>query len=501
MGAYFDRQSRRAKRSSHTLTTMGSTKGPNSASALTDQRPLVSVAAPQGVPATLTDRRPTLVIQGMGTPSAVGPVLQRVTIKGSPTGDTLPKDTLTITDVEKFKKHPLYKTMIEPAIARYPRERVDHFLTILVQQGAVYYNGQQFLDALIHDIKTKSMDGHEPTLQERYMTKRGWGERAAGNIRSHPRGPTGPLKIYRTMSIGEWQALQSKEGKGALGAHLGDFKQANEYLYGKSQEKVLVEFTLKPDAECALFNSEVLALPEEAANGSAPKLIETALKREGDSGSFQVASQNEGTRADMIGIKQEDAESGFSLGIANARSSQLFLSMVDRMRVIGWSDGTTDSVRSATAGTLDLRREQARYQSRRTVEEEKSMPKTTEKEKKAEIEIAKGIAFDVLDPRIRHDGLCLWDTLIRVYGMDRKALIDAAAEIGCSYGDYVWNDTVWQIVRGAGGTGLTLITWPYGNPREATTTVYGNGSIVIGLAHDPEGQGHYIPPVEPPTRK
>ncbi|MFT5328965.1 MAG: hypothetical protein ACI9TB_001368 [Parasphingorhabdus sp.] len=41
---------------------------------------------------------------------------------------------------------------------------------------------------------------------------------------------------------------------------------------------------------------------------------------------------------------------------------------------------------------------------------------------------------------------------------------------------------------------MTLDSWQYGKEAEAKSTIHGDGSIIIGLAFDPEGLGHFIPP-------
>jgi hypothetical protein len=108
-----------------------------------------------------------------------------------------------------------------------------------------------------------------------------------------------------------------------------------------------------------------------------------------------------------------------------------------------------------------------------------------------------GKKYDVTDPRIRHDGNCLWDTLNLVYRYPADALQRAAARVeGVAYGTYVDDIKVWHLLEALDAPGMTLDVWQYGKEQSAKRTVFGDGSIVIGLAHDPTGQGHYIPPAD-----
>ena len=192
------------------------------------------------------------------------------------------------------------------------------------------------------------------------MTESGWRARSTNPMKFVEKRKKGNLRVYRTMKISEWNELRGdgKDGKkfgniGALGAHLGDFKQANEYLYGNSDPKVLVEFVLNLGAHEELFSPNKLALPKKTHNLRIPNLIRETLNAEkGTEQTFQEATTAEGTKAGMIGVKSERAESGFSLGISNGASSELFMDMVESMKVIGWSAGTTGSVESKMSGTL-----------------------------------------------------------------------------------------------------------------------------------------------------
>lgn len=292
-----------------------------------------------------TERRGPIALQGGGH------AVQRVKILGSNDSERPPRNTIETTNVATFKDLDFFTNYVERKTREYNSEKVDKFLNILVQSPDEYKSGQHFIDALVYDIRTKSMEDSAPSLQELYMTKRGWEKRKTNPkkfVGSHKKFN---LRIYRTMTIQEWNGLKGGND-GALGAHLGDFKQANEYLYGNSVPKVLVEFVLELGAHTKLFSKDKLALPAKEHNLETPNLIRGTLDGEkGAEQNFQVATRNEGMKEGMIGVKSERAESGFSLGISNAASSQLFMSMVKSKKVIGWSNGTTDSVESKMSGT------------------------------------------------------------------------------------------------------------------------------------------------------
>ena len=65
---------------------------------------------------------------------------------------------------------------------------------------------------------------------------------------------------------------------------------------------------------------------------------------------------------------------------------------------------------------------------------------------------------------------------------------------GVVYGDYVDDVDVWPLLQELGATGLTLHRWQYGKEAEAGSVVEGDGSTVIGMAFDPTGKGHFVPP-------
>lgn len=264
-----------------------------------------------------------------------GPVVQRkVKIKG--------KKTKTYANFGAFQKSPFYETlMTRLAELNVPPEVIQFHLKQLFSTDVDFENEQHFTEALIYDIQHKSMPDQEHTLQEQYMTLYGWKKREAGK---QPATATGAderepetLKVYRTMKLEDWTELEGGN-YAKLSGHLGDFKQAQNYLYRKSPEpKVLIEFTLHPGAERDLFSSGIMAFPDVKGK-TVPNLIKSTLIKEGMSDSFAKASTNEGTAPDKVGVKSEGGEAGFSLGIGGGTSAEVFMGLVAQMNVIGRSE-------------------------------------------------------------------------------------------------------------------------------------------------------------------
>tara|TARA_R110000824_G_scaffold381466_5_gene574190 strand:- start:211 stop:468 length:258 start_codon:yes stop_codon:yes gene_type:complete len=84
--------------------------------------------------------------------------------------------------------------------------------------------------------------------------------------------------------------------------------------------------------------------------------------------------------------------------------------------------------------------------------------------------------------------------LHRIYHFPITDLENAAVAVGLTYGDYVDDTAVWPLLQQLGASGMTLDSWQYGKEAEAKSTIHGDESIIIGLAFDPEGLGHFIPP-------
>ncbi|ODG98918.1 hypothetical protein A4S05_06825 [Nostoc sp. KVJ20] len=276
----------------------------------------------------------TGAITSLTTALSSGHVLQlKVKIKGKP--------TKTYANFGAFKKSPLYNPLITSLTESYSPEVVEFHLKQLFSTDAEFENEQHFTEALTYDIEHKSMPDQEHTLQEQYMTLYGWKKRETGTqsaTDAQPgEGEPETLKVYRTMKLEDWKELEGGN-HAKLSGHLGDFKQAQNYLYRKSPEpKVLVEFTLRPGAERELFSSSIMAFPDVKGR-TVPNMIKSTLIKEGGSDSFAKASTNEGTAPDKVGVKSEGGEAGFSLGIGGGTSPEVFMRLVANMSVIGRSE-------------------------------------------------------------------------------------------------------------------------------------------------------------------
>jgi hypothetical protein len=290
-----------------------------------------------------------------------GRVVQRIRIKGKP--------TRSWSTFLAFQKTDIYGRLIPPLIKTHGEQRVEFHLKQLfsVSPELSYENEQHFAEALTYDVENKSMPGEEHTLQEQYMTLYGWKKRAEAKKpqaqsggRKH--GKTGkapakggetrgqklqPLKVYRTMELDDWNALE-KGDHGRLSGHLGDFKQAQNYLYRKSPEpKVLVQFTLRPGAERVLFSTAKMAFPKVPGALKVPNIIKGTLIKEGSEDAFAEASVHEGTAPNLIGVKSEGGEAGFSLGIGGGTSPAVFMALVEEMKVLGRSQADPTAEKDA----------------------------------------------------------------------------------------------------------------------------------------------------------
>lgn len=253
-------------------------------------------------------------------------------------------------------------------------DRLSYLYFGELYENMIFENEQHLQDQLRYDILNKAGADKSLSLQELYFTAHGWkhrekaaaaeakqdggaaagaGKAQKGKPEAQPQAPTGvnqTLKAFRTMPLGAWRALKKKDysamadeeeetaGTGQkadykeLGRHLGDFKQAHSYLYRSGMGKVLVEFRLNPGAEKELFSPAHMAFPKQPSPTLA-RMMKILVK---ERGAFdQSASANEGLAAGKIGLKAEGGESGFSLGISRHKSPELFMSMVDVMKVIG----------------------------------------------------------------------------------------------------------------------------------------------------------------------
>jgi hypothetical protein len=271
------------------------------------------------------------------------------------------KKTVSFSNYAAFVKSDVYQRLVVPLLKQHPAERVEFHLKQLfsVDPDPAYESEEHFVEALLYDVENKSVSGEEHTLQEQYMTSYGWDKRQSAQPtakatspprrgqgeKSKPKGEkfqppaedAPALKIYRTMKLVHWEALD-KGDVSKLTGHLGDFKQAHNYLHRRSPEpKVLVEFTLRPGAERHLFGSSVMAFPNVPGPRKAPNIIKGTLEKEGEKGGFAVASKNEGLAPGKVGVKSEHGESGFSFGIGGHSSAKLFMGLVAGTKVIGTS--------------------------------------------------------------------------------------------------------------------------------------------------------------------
>jgi hypothetical protein len=400
--------------------------------------------------------------------------------------------------LKDFKKSPIYAEVIGRLNERHEAERVEYHLNQLISTNNSYENAQQFEEVLEHDITHKSAPGEPLTLQEQYMTEYGWRARrdapksasATPSRRGRASAPSdapGPsLKVYRTMSVEEWEQLRGGDFSALVKGHLGDFKQAQRYLYGQSKPKVLVEFILKPGAERALFSTGAMAFPDRKHKRKVPDMIRDALINEGSADAFAQANPAEGLAEDRVGIKAEQGEAGFSLGIGGGTSPDLFRSFVESMHVIGESDGRTVAPRGRGVAH-DEEESKGAY-------DEDGHDAHEEAHGAPHDGMIHGVRYDPGRRDIRAGGECLWDTLRVGYGYTPQQLQDAAEAVNLQYEQHVDDNMVWPLLRALGAGGMTLDAWQYGREDEAWQTVRGDGSIRIGLAYDPDNQGHYIPP-------
>ncbi|HAS45876.1 MAG TPA: hypothetical protein DCS93_35670 [Microscillaceae bacterium] len=264
----------------------------------------------------------------------VAPVIQRMKIKGSKK-----KGKRLIADLKNKAKQ-----WAKDAGLNWEQNVEEHF-NQATSSDIVFHNEEAFFKALCYDVNCMTrQDGGEPTAQEAWTTSWGWRARANGEREANPE--TGDVRLYRTMSRDEYDAINNGES-GSLSGHLGDFKQALRYLYGNggkaAGEKVLVEFIISRTNLNNLYRNATF--PEESG-GFLPVIAE-ALQRENKG--FLVkrgASGNEGNSKDgSIGLKSESGgEVGHSIAIGSgAKTSQTFLASVSEYNILAYSnnDGVT----------------------------------------------------------------------------------------------------------------------------------------------------------------
>lgn len=223
-----------------------------------------------------------------------------------------------------------FRDMIESLYNDHDKERVDKLARQLFSmKGSDYKDLDHFKIELLYDLKMKSIEGQDLTLQEQYMTLMGW-KRAAKEPRPDIKdGNPKSLKIYRTLRIEHWKALANGDYSVLAKRHMGDFKQALRYFLSLASSKVMVEFELNPGVEKKLFSSK-LALPKESERSDKIKLLAKAIGAD----DYPVCNTNEGTYSSAIGVKSEDAgECGFSIGIGSGDVPKIFQRLVGRVRL------------------------------------------------------------------------------------------------------------------------------------------------------------------------
>lgn len=229
--------------------------------------------------------------------------------------------------------------------------RVEAHLRRYATDNTTYPDDEAFFHALEYDVRNKSINDEAHTLQEAWTTSQGWKARAKGE--SSTDLTQGEVKLYRTMDEEEYEAINNGNDK-ALAGHLGDFKEALNYLYGKSgKPKLLVEFSVPAQNMHSLYRNA--AFPDKKS--SSLTTVENALKKENKGFKAKTgASANEGYAKGDIGLKSEKhGDAGFSLGIGKSdKPSQQFLSLVSRNKVLAASDGKKvtweDNARSEVEG-------------------------------------------------------------------------------------------------------------------------------------------------------
>lgn len=439
-----------------------------------------------------------LLQHGPGSgPLASDPVVQRRAV-------TIGKGK-SVSNLENFRKNASYMRLIESLAEAFGEEAVVFYLQQMFSapDDVRFLSEQHFLEALEYDLLNKSRAGEDHTLQEQYLTRYGWDARhkaatgapvsrgggapssqqersgkGGGKAQAVERGYGEPpprreqIKIYRTLNDKDWETLKSGDLSCLIGKHLGDFKQAQSYLFrnaGEGKPKLLIEFILQPGAELSLFSPRSMEIQANIKDDrKTPKLIQSTLAAEKRGILGEGANPNEGTLDDKIGLKMEDkGEAGFSFGIGGGDAPKLFMSLVAHMRVIGRSDGKNVGPSAEGGDPRDRVR-------------------------------AAGHTFNPVDARVRVDGHCLWDTLRVLKGYSLGQLEVAAAAlreegVGITVGQDVEDTHVWPLLQVLGATGVTLVSWQYGDEANAAEDVQGDGSVVIGFARDGDGRGHFVP--------
>lgn len=426
-------------------------------------------------------------------------IVQRVvTIKG--------KSSQKYPNLGKFKTSRLYAAIMREFVAMgIDADVITYHLGQLFSQNVDFENEQHFKEALMYDVRHKSARGAALNLQEQYMTEIGWNRRKnGGEVAAPAEDEEGrKLKVYRTMDLEEYEEM--RDDPSALRGHLGDFKQAHNYLHRKSSKpKVLVEFTLRPGAERYLFSPAVMAFPHPRHKRKVPDLIRGVLVQEGADNSFAEANPNEGTAPDRIGVKSEGGEAGFSLGIGGGRSPVMFMKMVERMTIIGRSHPEEEQkshAKGASAVPRPLEEEEHKSS------EASSSVTSSSRSGEGEAHAADGVTIDgrhytVNVAGVRSTGECFWDTL-RHYRIAEADIITAAGNAGLTVNKHVLEEAIPAFFTAlAAATGQTyhvnldminiLTLKPAGSRKLSDGAIAINIGFFVNLD---DGQGHYVPEV------
>ncbi|GHU90257.1 hypothetical protein FACS1894155_08370 [Bacteroidia bacterium] len=270
--------------------------------------------------------------------------IQKITIKGVNNGKKMNSiqafQKVMEKDVKKWcAENNLEWEIVEPRFKSYG------------SSDCIFENIDHFYRALKYDILTKS----NFSAQEEWTTEYGWKRRASGDYKVKEEGP---VFLYRTMDMEEYDALKSDDPK--MTGHVGDFKEALNYLYKDiGKPKCLVEFEFNVNSIRELFKQA--AYPKDLTGGV--KLVVDGLKKEDSSFvPSKKANADQGYASNAVGLKSErHGESKFSLGIGKGeKPSKIFMSKISKMRKLAevkdskvtWiedSTEVTDSTGSTTA--------------------------------------------------------------------------------------------------------------------------------------------------------
>jgi hypothetical protein len=245
------------------------------------------------------------------------------------------------------KVGPLAATVLGDATFTGKDDAVKYWLRQYVSTYATKtFTSEELKDYLYDDIIREKKDiSATPTMgvQELLTTDAGF-KRIKTGKQAFP--TSADVNFYRTMEVLELRKLLTDEGgdvtaavlpaKGAeikasiknakeLGDHLGDYKQARSYFNGKgkgNKGQALLEFTVNSST---FFNPSALAIP--AAQSDFKKVL---VDKFGDS--YATSSRNEGTHADLPGLKSE-SRGVYSVGLS-ANGTVAFLKQVSKVTVI-----------------------------------------------------------------------------------------------------------------------------------------------------------------------